>query len=342
MLTREQLHAFLCMRKHRRTIWSAHDTRLIPYICQVSMANFNPDSEIAKLLGCIAYGDLQSAKDMLEVNPRLVLQTGHVVTPSGLKLMHTTPLECALGAGDPDMAKMIAPYFEAKEIDGGVSVREELYARYRIHIEKMMAQPPYDFTLLVETLKQASPEDIDAAINHDTEHPSALNNVLEQFRNEFTPNKITGGMHFRYQDLQRAYEVYNQEYDNLGDEDDLDKNTIFSCQVIGFIQRNLPAIDRMVFAQSLYEVLVNKAEIKRSFQFAYEDISFPVTAPGHSSRSGLGFEYYVTGGIVGRRNHAAGVPQTLWADYVEQKLEECKTFANASKLSASSNGRAAV
>jgi len=105
MLTREQLHTFLCMRKLKATLFSAVPRDLFPYMGQASMANFSKDSEIAKLLHHIAYGDLQSAKIMLEVNPGLVLQAGHVETPSGLKVLHTTPLECALGAGDPEWRK---------------------------------------------------------------------------------------------------------------------------------------------------------------------------------------------------------------------------------------------
>jgi hypothetical protein len=81
------------------------------------------DSDIAKLLHDIAYGDLLSAKALQEVNPRLFLQASHVETLSGLKNMHTTPLECALGAGDSEMAKMIAPYFDANEILGAAEVR---------------------------------------------------------------------------------------------------------------------------------------------------------------------------------------------------------------------------
>jgi hypothetical protein len=42
MLTREQLHAFLCMKKHPHPIWSAHDKQLIHYMGQASMANFDP------------------------------------------------------------------------------------------------------------------------------------------------------------------------------------------------------------------------------------------------------------------------------------------------------------
>jgi hypothetical protein len=261
---------------------------------QASIGVFSPDSEIARLLRHIAYGDLQAAKAMLKVNPRLVLQASHVETPSGLKVMHTTPLECALGAGDPEMVKMIAPYFEAKGIDGGMAVREKQFARYRMHIENMMTQEPYDFTLLLHTLMQASPADVAASLNNDMTHDSALRDVLTQFRKDFTPLTITVGMHFNYKHLLHACEVYNQNFDILHSYGhNYDNNRLFCCQVIGFIQRSLPAIDRMMFAQGLDNVEEEmNAEIKRSFQFKFSTPNFPVTVPDHSSLSGLGFDYF--------------------------------------------------
>jgi hypothetical protein len=300
MLTREQLHAFLCMRKKGVTFFSTLPRDIIPYMRQVAIGVFNPDSEIAILLHHIAFGDLQSAKAMLKVNPRLVLQASHVETPSGLKVMHTTPLECALGAGDPEMVKMIAPFFEARGIAGGVSVRTKQFASYRMHIENMMTQEPYDFTLLLHTLMLASPADVVASLNNNMTHDSALRDILIQFRKDFTPDTITVGMHFNYQHLLHAVAVYNQCFDILHSYGHkYDKNRLFCCQVIGFIQRSLPAIDRMIFAQGFYNVSVENAGIKRSFKFKDHDFNFPVTA-GDYSFHGLGFDYFA-GWVGGRR-----------------------------------------
>ena len=101
-------------------------------------------------------------------------------------------------------------------------------------------------------------------------------------------------MHFNYHHLLRAFEVYEQKYDDLYNRsnNNYDKLRLFSRQIIGFIQRSLPAIDRMVFAQSLYEVAKEKAKIQRSFHFTSDTIDFPATTNDHSSRSGLGFEYF--------------------------------------------------
>jgi hypothetical protein len=228
-----------------------------------------------------------------------------------LKVLHTTPLECALGAGDPEMAKMIETYFDAKEIEGGAKVRDEQLARYRQYVEDMMnaeKNPPYNFSLLIAKLMAASPEDVTAALNLDFNHESVLRNVLAQFRKDFTPGTTTSGMHFNYLHLLCALEVYEQKFNDLyksGGNDD-DKLRLFSRQVIGFIQRGLPAIDRMVFAQGLYDVVENKAKIERSFKFKCDNADFPVTA-GDSSCSGLGYEYCACATVFGFRS------PLLWA-----------------------------
>ena len=333
MLNRSQLYTLLLARKHNGNLFSSMPRDLISLIGNVSE---NPQSDISTLLHYIAYGDLASANIMLNMNPRLVLQAGNVVTPSGLKVMRTTPLECALGAGDPEMAKMIEPYFEAKEIEDGAAVRNEQYARYRMHIENMMQQEPYDFTLLIATIKQASPDDVDAALNHDMTHASALRDVLTQFRNDFTPDKITAGMHFNYQHLFRAFEVYDQEFDNLFNNQNYNRNRIFTCQVIGFIQRSLPAIDRMLFAHDLYPVADEKAAIKRSLKFDWDNFDFPVTADGYSSHSGLGFDFWAVGGGI---SAGGGWPSprgecrfsAVLKSFVRQERQTCKTYAADSK-----------
>ena len=289
MLNRSQLYALLLARKHSGNLFSVVPRDLISLIgsyCE------SPRSEISTLLLHIAYGHLLCAKAMLELNPRLVLQAGNVETPSGLKVMRTTPLECALGAGDPEMVRMIEPYFESHLIEGGAIVREEQYARYRPHIENMLKQKPYDLTLLLTTIKEASARDVSAALNNNTLHASVLRDVLAQFRKEFTPGKIAIGMHFNYQDLMHACEVFYQKYDYLLDGNDDSRNCLFSRQVIGFIQRNLPAIDRMAYAQGLHEVVEMKAAIQRSFKFRYERIKFPFTGSGAALYSGLGYSYF--------------------------------------------------
>ena len=320
---------------------------------KIGSATFDSQSNIAKLLHHIAYGNLVAAKAMLDANPRLVLHAGHTKTPSGLKVLHTTPLECALGAGDQEMAKMIEPYFDSDKITGGATVREKQYDRYCMHIENMLKQKPYDFTLLIAVLKAAQPKDVTAALNHDMTYDSVLRDVLVQFRKDFTPGRVTSGMHFNYQHLVQAFEVYDQNYQDLlaSSGDDYDKLRLFSYQIIGFIQRSLPAIDRMAFAQGLMDVFMIHAKIERSLKFKNEGIEIPAMIPrtfifkydstdfpatgGDSSLSGLGYESFVhrSGGFYDKRDTACVCERggVEFETYVEQKLNACRTYAAAAR-----------
>ena len=244
MLTRSQIRALLLLRRHGGNIFAVLPRDLMGYIAGLDNGS---DSEIARLLHHIAYGDLQAAKHMLDANARLIMEAGHVETPSGLKVMHTTPLECALGAGDPEMVEMIAPFFE--QFEDGVKEREEQYARYRPHIERMLNQPGYNFKSLLDLIIQSSPEDITAALQHKLSAESNLHKAFQKFRADFTPGKMKVGLHFNYQDLLNAFAAFDQGWDKLYEGDNYDKNILFCRQVIGFVQRSLPAVDRQVFAQ---------------------------------------------------------------------------------------------
>jgi len=70
---------------------------------------------------------------MLDANPKLIVSSSNTVTPSGLIVRCVTPYECALGAGDPEMAGMIAKYFD--QFTNGSEEKEKQDAKYRPHLE---------------------------------------------------------------------------------------------------------------------------------------------------------------------------------------------------------------
>ena len=74
------------------------------YICHLGK---NSVSAVEEALERVAFGELDQAKALLDVKPNLVLERGNVVTPGGMNVINTSLLECALGAGDPEMAKPI-------------------------------------------------------------------------------------------------------------------------------------------------------------------------------------------------------------------------------------------
>jgi hypothetical protein len=290
MITRNQILAMQLLRM-REGVFFRMPTDLIKLISNIG---FDPDPEgdTAKLLAHVAYGNLIAAKEMLDANPKLIVKSSHTVTPSGLSVRYLTPYECALCAGDPEMAEMIAKYFDG--FSNGAAEKEIQDAKCRPHIENMLKHQPYDFTLVLNAIKNASADEVTAALNN-TLTEGELCEALEIFRVGITRDKISIGMHFNYQHLMRAFEVYALEYDNLeksGGNIACDKNRLFFRQVIGFIERNMPAIDHMVFAHGLRDAATNNTPPDRSFTFSDGLPVLPVST-GENARRGLGFNHYI-------------------------------------------------
>jgi hypothetical protein len=107
--------------------------------------------------------------------------------------------------------------------------------------------------------------------------------ALAAFRDHFAPRAIKGGMHFNYANLSEAFKVYVNEFDNLKatSADNFNKCDLFWRQVIGFIQRGMPACDRQAFAQGIY-ITEGKKKLRRTFDFRYR---------GDHACTGLGFKW---------------------------------------------------
>lgn len=307
-ISREQLYALLMIRARGDSVFSILPKDVIQHMGALQA---HPESDIQSLLSYIAYGQLKEVKAMLAENPRLVMQSGDVETPSGLKVLHVAPLECALGAGDPEIVGVIHDAFEritdeqGEMVADALDVRASQYARYRPHIENMRNQAPYDFSGILYAIKQASADDVQAELNLVKDYQSDLRVALNQFREYFTPGQITVGMHCNYQDFSRGLEVYDEEFDELlrTSNNNDDKLTLFSRQILGLIQlMTFPAVERMAMAQGLYALVEENKPLERTFKFKYGAV-----------------------GCVGMRH--AGFASPRWKIYIEQKLQACKAYA---------------
>ena len=263
----------------------------------------DPDAD--QLVQLIADGNKDEAKKMLDKNPRLVLQAANVVTPGGMTLKRIMPYECAL-IGDPDMALMVGEYFEKIEPNNNAvndeckKLRGEQFKRYEKAIENMLNVKPYDFTDLIKIIKQSSAGDVTAELatgkNYDPSYQSALRTELEKFRKVFapctkkTPEEQFAYISFIYMSLLEAFKVYAAEWDNL----DADKCRLVWRQLIGFIERRLPAVDRQAFAQDV-DTIKGLHDMKRSLAYKHDPQNkFPRTDFDDDSHSGLGFDFGVS------------------------------------------------
>lgn len=141
-------------------------------------------------------------------------------------------------------------------------------------------------------------------------HESELRDALIQFREDVNPGTVKKPqMHYNYQTLIHAFEIYDRERDGLYQArgNNHDKCDLAWRQVIAYLQRSLPAVDRFAFARGLYDVVENKKPLERTFNYKYGNGSFPDTSPTDSC-AGLGFDYGIYGWCGGRvRGRRAGV-----------------------------------
>lgn len=144
--------------------------------------------------------------------------------------------------------------------------------------------------------------------------------ALQAFRDYLMPRSIIKkGKHFNAHLLLKAFEKYvGPQFDDFGGSWDNPKNLLFSRQVIGYIERYLPANFAQAFCQGLYSLTNRWRPLKRDLKL--EDKSF--FYPPVGSSSGLGVDRMVycysrgstSGGQVAGRGSAV-----CYKAYVEQK-----------------------
>lgn len=273
-----------------------------------------PDQDFLEALHRVAFGELEALKTMLETAKalsiedlmRLLLQAGDVITPGGKLIKGVTLLECALGAGDLELAEMIRPYFD--EFKGGQAEFESQRERYRACLEAMETQEhDYDINWLVEIIKNSTQEDVEAELatgdNYDPAYQSPLRDAMNKFRSEMLDPKRRiikkPSMHCNYKNFDHVDEVLTQEWNNLGEGDNYTKHRLISRQIFGFIQLiELPAYERYVHAQDDSYAAIEGRAIKRSFDYKYPD-ALAKTLPAFSddlllSHSGVGFDSWIS------------------------------------------------
>lgn len=134
---------------------------------------------------------------------------------------------------------------------------------------------------------------------------------------------------------------YAHEYDSLCDSN---RGNLFFRQVIGYLQRSLPAVDRFAFADGFYDLEKNKTKLPRDTKYRYQyknqGGTFPDVSCIASDSSGLGFDYGIYSCQISQIvsmgcGPAWGVTSGLRVckTSVKQKCLSCKTYAAALKSS---------
>jgi hypothetical protein len=244
----------------------------------------------------VANGEYDPLKALLNENPYLVLLRDDITTTGGLTVANTTLLECAIGASDfavndhsLGITEMIIGYFD-RVPNGNTALRYQL-KRCQICLEELEHQKAYDLTWLVDIIKNSLNEDIQCALKKKNNN-SKLRKSIIQFRNDMNLKTITEPhLHYNYQTLIHAFELLETCSMTRN------QQALFWRQVIKFLQRSLPAIDRFIFSKgTLYELVENIIPLVRNVKYKYNHTSsFPLCKTSDTCSKDPGFEIAIYG-----------------------------------------------
>lgn len=253
-------------------------------------------------------GNFKALMAKVESDPELLLevQTAH----DHLGREYTcTPLEAIFKVGDPWMFDAVVPLI--KELPNGEALLQaqfdNVFARVQRPLnkdekalsprqlweealdakERELKADCFDFTDITNAIKTASREDVKAALdNPGANHGSALDAALATFKQAFH-NQAFRELHANPFHLLKAIEIYvSQDFNGLSH----DQCDLFWRQVIGHVERYLPAVDKQVFHQRLYETIQNNT-LRGNDRLLHFKYSRALSMLVLSNSSGLGLHY---------------------------------------------------
>lgn len=304
---------------------------------------------LKSLLTAVVEGNEALANKIIRCRPELLLDASATVTDlSGKEIKNLTPLQAAICAGDTDMVQMIKEVLQQKlQIGITLSFNPEL------EIQRQIATiyPNGDINAIeaaqiatAQAFKTSMLEGIFTVINAATAElvkneidtpgqnnpDSQLNIALHTFRAQFATT-VNSEQIFNPFYLLKAFEFYDEQFDNfrVNPDDIWSRRSIFWCQIIGYIQRHLPACLLQAFAQGIYDIRENKEKLNRDFNFRYGEGSMRAFA---GDLNNLGYKW-----AVARGQRAVWVCCEVWGGpaavgrcvfkiYCEQKNQVWRTY----------------
>ncbi len=264
-------------------------------------AFFQPSANklLDKLLLHIAHGEQDQAEAILKINPELLFMSSNVEAPSGNIFMDYSPCRLACYAHDMDMLEMMKPY--VYRVPHG---EEQFTNLLKEASEAFKNQKTYNFAELADIINNGTDAQIKLA--------------LDNFRRQFEPKYIKNKKSFNIENFLKAYEIYINNFDTWSKE----KRRLFWCQVIGYLQRSLPACYAQVIDETnglIKITLGNKRQIRNALSF------YPLVKNAHA---GLGFDYAIYDGVK-LRSHSLSKRLALsfkedLEQYVKEKQERCE------------------
>ena len=304
MLTREQIQTLIAIRNRPGSVLNPQGIAYrLPtdVIRKIANVGFDPDpnSDTATLLRLVAFGDLANVKAMLDANPALIGKAGHVVTPSGLLVRYVKPYECALGAGNFEMAKLIAGYFD--QFTDGAEEKAAQDKKYLPHIEALAAQleskqPTYDMTSLIQQIIDAPDSEVTAALNKSQDLNIPLCKAIHEFRGAVRPaGQQTAGLHYQhYTTILQVLDLLASKWQSLSKNyTNYARCDLVWDQLFGFLSRSLSFPERCALARACKD---NEQTLVCKYN---NQETFPESCDRSSEGSGLGFDFAIFGAVRG-------------------------------------------
>ncbi|HEX2549362.1 MAG TPA: hypothetical protein VHM20_06010, partial [Gammaproteobacteria bacterium] len=257
----------------------------------------NRRPRIDNLLLHVIRGEQKAAEIIITQHPDYLLDPGHVIDFSG-RQFYRTALQCALAARDvifkdnikECMAEMIIRHLRMQP-NGDEVIAAQVNQQFPLSWNKDES---------IENLKDmAAVEEIFKKIYESTS-AEQLTLPMEQFRNYLKRKYLrdendniiirTTGYDFNYKMLQKAYQLHiKYENQRIGRQYYYHRNDIAWVQVIGYLQRFLPACEGQIYAQNLLDVMIYDHAFSRCLDtYGRNFPSFGVFFPLEENK-GLGF-----------------------------------------------------
>jgi hypothetical protein len=240
------------------------------------------------LLAAAVQGTEYWASDILIADPMLILNKSATIWDlSGKEIKGLTPLQAAICAGDVGMFKTMKRVLQ-QPVRTGVTLSFDPEAEIARQFDEIF---PEGIDLVVTAQKDAADEFkktnleylfnlINAAtadqVRYELDHPGQelnnpdgkLNKALHNFRREFTDLSNQEKIFNPYY-LVEAFEFYDTNFDKFNKPM---CRVLYWCQVIGYIQRHLPACLWQAFAQSIYDIVAGGRPLERSLIFKHDPL----------------------------------------------------------------------
>lgn len=266
------------------------DTIALTKCCRTLFYSFMPFA-VRDVFAAILRDDKESLHEMLNNQPLLLNQRGYsknaITNDFTSKICsNMTAYQVALATLDVAAVTAMRKIYvhdevHQKELE---NQKNELFPNgCRAHCA---SQASFDLSELARVITASSDQEVKAAIDKEKNN-SRLNRSLNQFRQDFARQSREEKI-FNPQHIINAFEVFTDHLDRW----DKNKRDLFMYQVLGYMQRFLPAAILKDIAQGIFHQVDEDEVVRDSFQFRSGEGEIYPFEPN----SGLGFDYVVFDG----------------------------------------------